>query len=105
MKESDAVSLQADASVGIGTGCAVFQVSLDGAAYVGELAAYLVMPSGEEFHFQKMVAVGVANVTVAQFGELRFGPGLACDETLVQFLVALHPVFQQTFLLFRSGTA
>ena len=43
MDETDFVGVQADASVGVGTGCPVFQVTLDDTPGVAELAADLVM--------------------------------------------------------------
>ena len=72
---------------------------------MGKLAADLVMSAGEKFHFQKMVAVGVGNVAVAQFREFCFGAGFAGDEALVEFLVPLHPILQQAFRLGGRGTA
>ena len=47
MDEGDLPSVQADAAVGIAAGCAVFEVAFDGAADMGELAANLVVPSGQ----------------------------------------------------------
>ena len=60
---------QRDAAVRIGPFGAVFQVSLDGTAHVGELAADLVVTAGIELHFQKEIAF-------RGLDELVFEPGL-----------------------------
>ena len=51
--------MQADSSVGVRTGCSVFEVSLDGTSNVGKLAADLMMAPGEQFNFYQMVPVRV----------------------------------------------
>jgi hypothetical protein len=105
MKESDAVCLQADASVGVRARCAVFQVAFYGAADMRELAAYLVVPSREEFHFQEMVPFRVGDMAVTQSGQFGLRSGLSGYETLVQAFIALHPVFQQAFFFGRCRAA
>jgi len=72
---------------------------------VRELAAYLMMAAGQQLHFQQKVSVSIRKVAVAKLCKLGFGPGFAGDETLVQFFVALHPVFQQALLFGRRSTA
>ena len=77
MHEDGAVGVKADAAVGVGTGCPILEVAFDRAAHMRELAADLVMPSGEEFDFEQMVAVGILNQTVTEFCQLGFmGAGL-----------------------------
>ena len=71
MDQGDAVRLEADAAVGIRTRRAVLEVALDRAAHVGELAADLVVPAGQQFHFDEMIAVRVGKVPVAEAGEFR----------------------------------
>ena len=69
----------------------------------GELAADLVVPAGQQLHFQQVVPVRTAQETVPQ--TCQFGiPALplAADETLVEGFVAPQPVLQQAFVL--AGT-
>ena len=61
---------QADASVRVGALGAVLEVSLDGTAHVGELAANLVVPSGKELDFQKEIAVGGLDEGILKLGLL-----------------------------------
>ena len=98
MDESNLVSLEAYPSVRVRTRRSIFEVSLDGTAHMRQLAAYLMMAAGEQLHFQKEIAFRVRNVAVAQFGKLGLGAGFPGYEALVEFLVALQPVFQHSFL-------
>ena len=94
--------VQADASVGIGPRRPVFQVSLDRAADVRELAADLVVAAGEQHDLHEAIPFGAADEPVTepcQFGVPAF-PGGA-DETLVDAFVAPHPVFEQSFRFAR----
>jgi len=99
------VCLQAYSAVAVGARCTVLEVAFYDAAHMGKLAAYLVMPACEQFHFQQMISVGICNVGVAQLGKFCLGPGFAGDEALVQFFVTLHPIFQQALLLGGWRTA
>ena len=81
MHKSDAVRLKAYSSVRIGTRCPVFEIPLDGASHVGELAAYLVMAAGEQFDLQEMITLRVGYVPVAQLREFGPGPRLAEGKT------------------------
>ncbi len=56
MDEGNLPGVQADAAVGIAAGSAVFEVAFDGAADVGELAANLMVPAGQQFHLHQVVA-------------------------------------------------
>ena len=105
VKESDAMCLKADASVRIGTWGSIFQVALDAAAHMCQLATYLMVPASEEFHLQQMVAVGVCYMPVTQSCQFCLGAGFTGDETLIQFFIPLHPVFKKALGFRRSGAA
>lgn len=85
--EVDAACEQRDAAVGVAALVAVLEVAADGAAYGGELDAYLVLAAGEELDFEEAVAVALGYECVAQAGFLgagaRRGGGVA-------FVVALR---------------
>ena len=55
--ESEGPGMQADATVRVGTGKTVFQVSFDGATDFGKLATDLVVPSGVEDDFQQIISL------------------------------------------------
>ena len=104
--ETDFVGLEADASVRIGPWGPVFQIALDAAAQVAELAADLVMAPGEKFDLQQMVSLGAFQIAVAKTGEFgtRTGgwgtigrvSGRRDYVGLVLLLVADHIVFEQS---------
>ena len=95
------------ATVRIGSRSSVFEVALDDAAHSRKLAADLVVAAREELYLHEMVALGGAQVSVAQSRKLGFAVTLSglCDERLVHLLVADQPILQQPFLLRRSGAA
>ena len=49
---------QGDTAVGIAPWSAIFQISLDGTAHIGQLTAYLMVPTRQKMHFKKVVIVG-----------------------------------------------
>ena len=81
---------QAYAAVGVGALGAVLEVSLDGTAHVGQLAADLVVPAGVQFHFQKEVALGGLDEGVLEFGlfavlgHVRFVLGLVAYQVVYE---------------------
>ena len=101
MDERDAPRVKGYASVRIGTGCAVLEVSLDWAAYSGKLTADLMMPSREEFDLHKVISLRRTEETVAETGVLRALAGGRADKRLVQFFVTDKPVLQRSFLRVR----
>ena len=105
MYEDGPVGMQADAAVRVGTWCTVFEVALDGAAHVGQLAAYLVVPACEQLHFEQGVAFGTLHETVAQPGQLGALGALAHYVALILLFVARQPVFQQALLVPRFAAA
>ena len=64
--ESNGMSLEGDAAVGITTPGAIFKVSLDGMAYDGQLRPDLMLPACKEVDFEQCVAVAARYRTVAQ---------------------------------------
>ena len=88
MHEDGPAGMQADAAVRVGTGCAVFEVALNGAAHVRQLAAYLVVPACEQFHFEQGVAFGALHKAVAQPGQLGARGAFAHYVALVLLFVA-----------------
>jgi len=102
MDEAYFMGLQADPSVGVGARCAVFEVPLYRATGVAQLAAYLVMPAGEEFDFYEMIPVCAEDISVVESGQfcirtrLVLGAG-CCHVGLVLLFVADQPVFQMSF--------
>ncbi len=58
MDEPYLVCVKAYSAVRIGAWRAVFQVALDAAAEMAELAADLVVASGKQLDFDEMVALG-----------------------------------------------
>ena len=54
--ECEAVGVERDTAVGIGTRVTVFEVAADGAAYMCQLAAYLVVAACVEMNFEQVVA-------------------------------------------------
>ena len=96
MDEADGAGVEGDAAVGIGAGGAILEVALDGTADVGELAADLVVTTGEEFHFHQVVPIGALQECIFELRFLRLSPGTLGDEGLVESLVAGHPVGQHS---------
>ena len=70
MDEVYSSGVQADASIGVRTWVAIFQVSLDGASHFGQLATYLVMAACLQVYFQQAIVVRVSDGLVMQHGHL-----------------------------------
>ena len=95
--------VKADTPVRIGTRRTVLEVTLDWAADMAELAAYLMMTSCKQFDLEEVIAVRIGNVPVAQARELAFSA--SGYKGFVLLLVAVHPVLQQSLFLSRSLAA
>ena len=95
--EAYASGVEADSSVRVGTRSSVFEVALDRAAQVAELAAYLVVPAGEQFNLYKMIAVGAPKVFIVEFGELGSVSSGGDYIGFVLLFVADKPVFKMAF--------
>ena len=110
MDETDLVRLEADSSIRVGTWGSVFQIALYCATGVAQLAAYLVVPAGEEFDFYKMIPVGTDQISVVEFCEfciltwLLFVSG-CYRVSFVLFFVADEPIFQMSFRWLWFGAA
>ena len=59
MNERDVAGMQADAPVGIGSRCAIFQVAANGETDRGKLAADLVVATGVKVDFDESRAFAV----------------------------------------------
>ena len=57
MHELYAAGVERETAVGIAARIAVFEVAFDGAADVGELAAYLMVATRQECNFPKVITV------------------------------------------------
>ena len=66
MNEPHTAGVEADAAVGIRTGGAVLEVAFDGAANLGQLAAYLMVTPCLELHLQQMVVREADKETVIE---------------------------------------
>ena len=89
--------VEGNASVRVGSGCSVLEVSLYHTAHAGELAADLMVTACEEFDLYEIIAFRGPEIPVSQAGEFRFAvPGFR-DEGFVHLLVAHEPVFQFAF--------
>ena len=99
------MGLEADAAVRIGAGRAVFQVALDGAADMGELATDLVMPAGQEPDGEQVVTFRASEIAVFETCELCFSGRLPHDVGFVLRLVAGHPVLEEGLRFLRLPAA
>lgn len=98
--EADFTGVQAYAPVGVRAGRAVLEVALYGAAYMSQLAAYLVVTPGKQFHFYQLITFRAAEPSVIEF--CQFCSGALCGYVgLVFGLVFDQPVLQMTFGRFR----
>ena len=66
MNERCATGMQADASVRIRAPRAIFQIALNGASYLSQLATNLMMPSGLEVNFQQIIIIGTCYYAIMQ---------------------------------------
>lgn len=57
--------MQRDSAVRVGAASAIFEVPFDGATYGGELAADLMMASGQQFDLYQPIAFGLFQGFVA----------------------------------------
>ncbi len=93
--------VQADAAVGIAAGSAVFQVALDGAAYLGQLASDLVVPACMQLYLQEVITIAGSNKLVVQYRFLGIGHLVVIGLGGIRLLVAGEPVRQGAALLRR----
>ena len=70
MCEGYTASVERYAAVWVRARRAVFEVSFNRAAQVGELAADLVVTSGEKFHLHEPISVSLADLLIVQLGKL-----------------------------------
>ena len=69
--QREVAGMQGDASVGVAAWSTVFQVAFYRAANLGQLAPYLVVASGVQVYFQKVVPLARGNEPVVQHRLLR----------------------------------
>ena len=92
--QCEIAGVQGDAAVGIAAWSTVFQVALYGAAHLGQLASYLVVASGVQVYFQKVVPVARGNEPVVQYRLLRTWHLPVVGTCRIVLLVASEPVCQ-----------
>lgn len=71
MGEGYAAGMERDAAVRVRARRTVFEVTLDRAAEVGELAADLMVTAGKKFHLHEPIAVRLADLLIVKLG--KFG--------------------------------
>ena len=99
MDELHRAAQQGDAPVGIGALGAILEVALDGAAYFGKLAAYLVMAARLEVHLDEGVVVGMPDNTVVEFGPFAARHLVVIGIGLVLLLIAHQPMDESSLRL------
>ena len=65
MLEGDFVRMEAYRGVGVRARIAVFQVTFDGAADVGELATDLMVAASKQIYFKKIVIVRLSDDAIS----------------------------------------
>ena len=89
------MGMQRDGAIGVGARSPIFQIALDGATEVGELATDLMVTARMEVDFQQIVAPRRAcDGAVVEDGGLSVGRARGDDERLVEFFVAGERIFQ-----------
>ena len=94
--------MEGNAAVWIASLGSVFKVSLDGAAHLGQLAAYLVVTAGDQLYGQQVVTVGTAQQRVSQSGFFAVLYQMVVCVGFVLLLVSDQPVAQLAAFLWRS---
>lgn len=97
--KADAACMQADAAVGVATRSSVLEVAANGASDSCKLAAYLVVATCMEVHFEQMIAFRVAYDLVVEHGLLGAGALVGVGERFVLLLVANDVVRKRRLLL------
>jgi len=100
MDELHRAAQQGDAPVGIGALGAILEVALDGAAYLGKLATYLMMTARLEVHFDKGVVVGTPDDAIVELGTFAARHFVVVGVGLVLLLIAHQPMDESSLRLF-----
>ena len=95
------MGMQADASVRIAAGSAIFEVASYGASHLCQLASNLMMAACAEMHLKEIIAVGLAQQLVVQDRLLASGHLAVIGFRLVAFRVAGEPMRQGAFRMGR----
>ena len=93
--------MKADAAVGVAALGSVFQVTLDGTAYLGKLAANLMVTTCLQIDLQQTVAVAPPNQAVTEFCAFAVGHFALVSVGFVLLLVADQPMNQGAGGLWR----
>jgi len=101
MFEANAAGMQADASIGVATRCAVFQIATNWTAHGRQLAADLVVAPCVKMYLKKGETIRVTDDLVVEDGLLGIGTLVVVGVALVLLLVAQEPVCQRAFRLTR----
>lgn len=104
MLKREPPGMERDAAVGVAAWCAVLQVALDGAAYLGELAAYLVVTASMKRHLEEEVAVALCHEAIVEHRLLAVRNLTVVGSGCVLLLVAREPMRERAFWLRRPGS-
>ena len=104
MFKLDMAGKQRDTAVWIAATGTVFKIAFDGASDGGELTANLMMTSRQKLHFQQVIAVGTAYLTIAQRGSLRLLHLMMMGIRLILLLVAGKPMLNLNEWRMNHGT-
>ena len=103
MFERDEAGVEGDGAVVVAARSAIFEVALDGASDVGQLAANLMMTACMEVDIEEVVAtVGDGNFSVFEARQLGVGSCGAEDIAFISFLILDKPVLEGTDRLRRG---
>lgn len=89
MHEAYFVGLKTYPSVRIRPWSPIFEISLYDAVYAGQLAAYLVVSSGQQLHLYKVVAVGIVQPSVIQTRYFGIRISVRAGESAVAYNIGL----------------
>ena len=99
MFQFQVTGVQTDATVRIATWGTVFQVAFYGAAYLCQLASYLMVSSRMQLYFQEEIPVAGSYKLVVQYRFLRVGNLSVVGLGGIGLLVAGEPVGEGAALL------
>ena len=96
MYKAHKARMQANASVGIGTGRTVLQISLNGTSHFCQLTAYLMMPPRFQVYFQQIIVLLPGYEPIMQNRFLAVRHFLVVGIALVLLLITYQIVHQLT---------
>ena len=94
--------MKANASIRIGTGRTILEVSLDGATHLGQLATNLMVTPGHQLYLQQMIMDRTGNHPIAQQGLFAILHFAVVGIRFVLLLVPHKPMHQFAFSFSRT---